>query len=328
MPVYNDETYIQASIESVIAQTYTNFELLIIDDGCNDRTPEIILSNTDGRIRYVRNEQNLGLTKSLNKGLSLANGEYIARQDSDDLMAPTRLEKQLDFLRNNRDISMVGSFWQTIDSQNNPVEIIRWPVGYHNSLYNVLIGDNPVSTILVRTDHIKKIQFDERFVQTQDWDFYLRSYAAGFRTDNIPQVLNKIRVHEKQISSNFSGNQYQNHCIAFQNFFFQVVGFEISIKSIETYVNTLTYRTQKIYTADVETLFHIFFSLYNGLKSIHICEESHKKQFIRQVVYSLNSYSFVKFIKTSLGLKRKYDISLKRLFYFYSKIFIKRIIYR
>ena len=101
MAVYNGEKYLLEAIESILNQTYTNFEFLIINDGSTDSTEEIILSYSDQRIRYIKNEQNLKLIASLNKGLDLAKGKYIARMDADDISLPDRLEKQVNFLERN-----------------------------------------------------------------------------------------------------------------------------------------------------------------------------------------------------------------------------------
>jgi glycosyltransferase involved in cell wall biosynthesis len=95
MPVYNAEKYLREAIDSVLAQTYTNFELLLINDGSKDSSKDIILSYHDPRIRYVENEKNLKLIATLNKGIDLAAGDYIARMDSDDVISFNRLEIQM-----------------------------------------------------------------------------------------------------------------------------------------------------------------------------------------------------------------------------------------
>ena len=93
MPLYNGEKYLKEAINSILEQTYSDFELLLIDDASSDRTEEIIRSYKDDRIVYIKNEQNLGLIKTLNKGLDLAKGEFIARMDQDDISAPTRFDE-------------------------------------------------------------------------------------------------------------------------------------------------------------------------------------------------------------------------------------------
>ena len=98
LPVYNSETTIQETIDSILCQTYSDFELVIINDGSSDKSEQIIGQYSDKRIRYYKNEQNKGLIYTLNRGLDLCNGEYIARIDADDIMLPTRLEKQTNYM--------------------------------------------------------------------------------------------------------------------------------------------------------------------------------------------------------------------------------------
>ena len=107
MPVYNGEKYLQQAIESILKQTFTDFEFLIINDGSTDNSENIILSYDDSRIRYIKNEENLRLIRTLNKGIELAKGKYIARMDCDDISLPYRFEKQLKEFQNNPHLDMV-----------------------------------------------------------------------------------------------------------------------------------------------------------------------------------------------------------------------------
>lgn len=107
MPVYNGEKYLRLAINSILNQTYPDFEFLIINDGSTDKSEDIILSYRDDRIRYVKNETNLKLIKTLNKGIDLAKGEYIARMDCDDISFPHRFEKQLQYMKSHPDIDGV-----------------------------------------------------------------------------------------------------------------------------------------------------------------------------------------------------------------------------
>jgi glycosyltransferase involved in cell wall biosynthesis len=101
MPVYNGEKYLREAIDSILNQTFTDFEFLIVDDGSTDNSVEIINSYQNSRINLVKNDKNEGLVYTLNRGLSLAKGEYIARMDCDDISLPERLKKQIDFLDSN-----------------------------------------------------------------------------------------------------------------------------------------------------------------------------------------------------------------------------------
>ena len=104
MSVFNGDKYLSEALESILNQTFTNFEFLIINDGSNDRTEDILKSYDDVRIRIINNDNNMGLAKSLNKGLRIARGEYIARMDADDISLPTRLARQVEFLDKNKHV--------------------------------------------------------------------------------------------------------------------------------------------------------------------------------------------------------------------------------
>ncbi|PKM79101.1 MAG: glycosyltransferase family 2 protein, partial [Firmicutes bacterium HGW-Firmicutes-13] len=110
MSVYNGEKYLNKAIESILDQTFADYEFLIIDDGSTDNSLEIINLHHDPRIRLIINPENYGLTKTLNIGICLAQGYLIARADADDFFEPTRLEKQIDFLQKHQDVDVVGTW--------------------------------------------------------------------------------------------------------------------------------------------------------------------------------------------------------------------------
>ena len=109
MPAYNAEKYINEAIDSILAQTFTDFEFIIIDDGSTDSTCAIVESYSDSRIRFFKNEHNLGVAATLNRGLDLARGEYIARMDADDISLPTRFEKQAAYMDSHPDVVVCGT---------------------------------------------------------------------------------------------------------------------------------------------------------------------------------------------------------------------------
>ena len=156
-PVYNAEKFIKESIESILNQTYKNFEFIIINDGSKDNSAEIIKSYKDQRIRYYE-QKNQGLAKTLNVGLSYAKGKYIARQDNDDISFPNRFEKQISYLEQNQQIAVLGSWAKIIDE--NGIFTNRF---HHHStsplnLKFELVFDNPFvhSSIMARKDIIEK----------------------------------------------------------------------------------------------------------------------------------------------------------------------------
>src|SRR5690606_37374672 len=123
LAVHNGERYIQEAIDSILAQTFGDFELLIVNDGSTDATRDLVLSYSDDRIRLVDNDHNIGLPKSLNRGLRLAKGRYIARLDADDISEPDRLAAQVSFLQANPDVAMVGSWYRKIDGEGNTLGV-------------------------------------------------------------------------------------------------------------------------------------------------------------------------------------------------------------
>jgi glycosyltransferase involved in cell wall biosynthesis len=199
MAVYNGEKFLREAIESILNQTYANFEFLIINDGSTDLTEEIILSYSDLRIRYIKNETNLKLIASLNKGLDLANGKYIARMDADDISLPKRLEKQVDFLEENQEIGVLGTGVKTIGLENN-YEVhfkqghnqIRFELFFHNYLHH--------PTVMLRNDLIKKNKiYYESYLHAEDYALWVK-LTEFTKIEILAEILLNYRIHESNIS--------------------------------------------------------------------------------------------------------------------------------
>ena len=143
MSVYNGSRFLREAIESILNQTFYDFEFIIINDGSTDRTAEILATYQDKRIRIVRNSDNIGLTKSLNEGLKLARGKYIARQDADDISLPKRLERQISYLEAQPDIALLGTWANSIDERGKILwemrppsdpSLLRWSMLFNNNM--------------------------------------------------------------------------------------------------------------------------------------------------------------------------------------------------
>src|ERR1017187_7276972 len=113
MPVYNAAPFLREAIDSILNQTFKNFELLIINDGSTDNCEEIILTYKDPRIRYIKNETNIKLISTLNKGIKLSKGKYIVRMDADDISFPDRIEKQVNYMETNPAIALCGTWFSS-----------------------------------------------------------------------------------------------------------------------------------------------------------------------------------------------------------------------
>ena len=141
MSVQDGERYLRAAIESILDQTFANFEFLILDDASSDASRAIIASCDDPRIRLIENERNLGLTRSLNRGIRLSRGAYIARMDADDLSLPDRLQRQVDFLDADPQCAVVASFSRRIDHSAAEVGAMRSPIEEEAIKSSLLTGN-------------------------------------------------------------------------------------------------------------------------------------------------------------------------------------------
>jgi glycosyltransferase involved in cell wall biosynthesis len=194
MPVYNRAHTIRESLDSVLAQTFKDFELLLIDDGSTDDSAAIIESYDDPRIRLLRHEQNQGIPKTRNEGLREAAGEYLALLDSDDLAHPRRLEKQVRVLDENPRLAAVGSWLKTIDESGRPKGILLRPVGarrIHARIPFTSCFKNPAMT--ARTALMREYGYREQFVYCQDIDMWARM-SVDHEFTNIPEFLTHYRT--------------------------------------------------------------------------------------------------------------------------------------
>ena len=201
LPVYNTEKYISESIQSIINQTFKKFELLIIDDGSTDNSLKIINTFKDKRIRIIRNEKNLGLIKTLNKGIDLALGKYIARMDADDIAHPQRLEKQFHFLEKNPQYALVGT-------QANFI----WEDKVFSKMFNIPTNDKVLKlysffscpfihpSVMVKTNIFKEFYYQEDFTTAEDYELWTR-ILRKYQGTNLSDVLLSYRLHHSNISN-------------------------------------------------------------------------------------------------------------------------------
>ncbi len=138
MSVYNGQSYLREAVESILNQTFTDFELILIDDGSTDATGEILdeYATRDARIILSRNQNNIGLTRSLNQGISMSRGKYIARMDADDVSRADRLSRQFEFLEKRPEVGVLGSGYQLMDGADNVApRILQFPSSLSDLTY-------------------------------------------------------------------------------------------------------------------------------------------------------------------------------------------------
>jgi hypothetical protein len=208
MAVHNGERHLQESIDSILAQTFEGFELLAVDDASTDATPRILAgySEADARLRVVRNEQNLGLTRSLNLGLRTSRGRYVARQDADDVSAPDRLARQTAFLEANSDVTLVASSYVRIREDGSAIAVrpvptdaigIRWRLLFLNAFAH--------SSVMFRRDAAERLGgFRAEFAFAQDYDLWSQLAWSG-AVAALPEPLVQYREAEGSMTATIAG---------------------------------------------------------------------------------------------------------------------------
>jgi len=199
MSAYNEAAHIREAIDSVLAQTYADFEFIIINDGSGDQTEAIIRSYTDPRIRYVANAHNLGLIDSLNKGLALANGTYIARMDADDICLPHRLERQVAFMEAHPAIGLSGAQLRIFGNAGGRMS---YPLTHEEIALHLLITSpfgNNVVIFRKALLHQHQLFFPKGYVHAEDYKCWT-SWVAHTRTANLDEELVRYRAHAGSVS--------------------------------------------------------------------------------------------------------------------------------
>jgi glycosyltransferase involved in cell wall biosynthesis len=196
MPVYNCELYLKEAIESILCQTYSNFEFIIVNDGSTDNTEEIILSYQDPRIIYLKNKTNQGNAFSRNLGHSMAKGKYIIIQDSDDISLPNRIERQVAFMENHADIGIAGSFVKVLEGEKSYIK--KYPVN-PEFIKAWLFFRNPIAqpSVIMRKSVLNEFNLSH-LKYYEDFNLWYQASKVT-KIANIPEVLIHYRYFEDEV---------------------------------------------------------------------------------------------------------------------------------
>ena len=290
MPVYNtDEKEFREAIESILNQTLQDFEFIIIDDCSKEYVKNIVDSYPDSRIVYLRNEKNLGITSSLNKGLSIAKGEFIARMDSDDISLAQRFEKQVDFFNNNCSVSLLGTAIEKFPKS----EIVKFPLDSSN-IKNTLIFSNSClahPSIMIRKSAIDEFQirYNENDKVCEDYGLWLE-LVDKLNFANLEEVLLKYRWHKNSISKKKTLTQSAGS----QKLMFkaQAKYFNINCDKVNEIIDK--YCDNKIFTSDdlilvINFIIHVKELLKNEHNTINYnVNRVFFKDFLRKCVSDIN----------------------------------------
>lgn len=196
LPVYNCEKYIIECIDSILCQTYSNYELLIIDDCSIDTTVALIQKYNDDRIKLTIKEKNTGYTESLNWGIENAKGKYIARMDGDDICIPTRFEEQIKILEDNSDVFVCGG-WAKIIGKDR----YKKAPETNDQIFRELMYKNPIvhPTVMFRKEVFENYKYDKNFEPAEDYNLWTR-LIFNYNFYNIQKTLIYYREHEFNVS--------------------------------------------------------------------------------------------------------------------------------
>jgi len=225
MAVHNGEPYLHQAIDSILGQTFESFEFLIVDDGSTDRTREIVRAFGDPRTRLVINDRKLGLSRSLNRGLALARGEYLARQDADDVSETPRLARQIAFLDTHPDVGLVGSWYRKIDACGRPLGDRQLPCD-HTRLSWALHFFCPFvhsAVMLRRAPVLAQVgPYNETLRYALDQELWLR-IARRFPVANLGEYLVRYRMHPGSMTETYEEGPRE--------------GREVQLRSVTTLLN-------------------------------------------------------------------------------------------
>ena len=205
MAVHDGERYVGAAVDSILTQKFRDLELIVVDDGSTDRSPEIVREHADPRVRLVANGRNLGLAPSLNVGLAEARGEFVARLDADDVAMPHRLARQVEFMDANPQVALLGSWYTGMTADGTPGAEVKlptahWDLRWHLCLYSPFAHS---AVLWRRTLVAERVgQYDERLAYAMDLDLW-RRVAEQLEVANVPESLLYLRGHEHSMTATY-----------------------------------------------------------------------------------------------------------------------------
>ena len=228
---------LREAVESILNQTFTDFELILIDDGSNDATAEILdeYASRDARIILRRNQKNMGLARSLNQAISMSAGEYIARMDADDISLPDRLSQQRRFLETRPQVGVLGGAYQIIDSVGSiSSPILNFPTE-HNTLKWRLCFENPIvhPAVMMRPEVVRRANGYNPEMANWGEDYDLWQRLSGItQLSNVSFLVLSLRKHEDNVSSRKRQLQFERNLQISQRMMSETLGQEVPIQQV------------------------------------------------------------------------------------------------
>ncbi|MET6998758.1 glycosyltransferase [Chitinophaga sp. H8] len=320
IPCFNSSMFMREAIESIMNQSYPELEILLIDDGSTDNTLDIIqeLSALDGRIKLVRNERNLKLVNTLNKGISLCNGKYIARMDADDIACPLRIEKQVAYMETHPEIGLLGSFIEEFDDKRiigrgiQPIsdERIRAYIFTASAFFH--------PGVLIRRDVLSahNLQYEEQFTIGQDHALWI-NMLQHTKAANIPEILLRYRVNAQSLTQVSNRNRSSRRVVlkAIYRSAISKAGLQLSDEELSLYSCSMAKQDViEVVDADVSDLI----KLYDKVIKYAVKNQGINRSYLKKYL----AIRFIAFLFYTNAKKRPYQV-VKSIFssYFYVGIY-------
>jgi glycosyltransferase involved in cell wall biosynthesis len=256
MPAYNAEKYIASAIDSILSQSFKDFEFIIINDGSTDKTEQIILSYADQRIRYIKNDINLKLIATLNKGFDLCLGQYIVRMDADDISLPNRIERQVQFMDENPEIGLCGTAFESFGFIEGPYFYKRDDEDIRIRFLHECHMLHP--SIILRTEIIRQNNLYMTILHGEDLDFFIRM-AQHTKLANLPEIL--IRYQQLPESMSKANSEITEiHCTKIQLEVFKKINPDFTEDEVRLY-RAIAYK-------DFKSLGNRLYEVYDILRKL------------------------------------------------------------
>jgi glycosyltransferase involved in cell wall biosynthesis len=268
MVVYNGERYLREAVESIISQTYSDFEFIIVDDGSTDSTPEILeeYSRKDKRIKVVRNERNMGIPVSRNKAIKLAEGEYIVSQDSDDVSMPDRLGKMVSYLDEHPEIGVLGTWIANIDEKCRRTGEWRTHASHVLNHWELLFRTFTIGgAVMIRRNLLDADKtYNPDFPVAEDYELWIR-LTEKTRLGNVPETLYMRRYHRQMSCEQDSELMTRLDKALKKQYHSRLLGEEVPDRMIEMFYNffKLTEHRRLENASEIRELDEYMLRLYN-----------------------------------------------------------------
>jgi glycosyltransferase involved in cell wall biosynthesis len=292
MPVYNAALYLREAIDSVLNQTFTNYEFIIVDDGSSDGSVSIIKSYTDDRIQFIQNPTNLGLITTLNNAIKHCKGKYIARMDADDVCVADRFLLQYNYLEQHSDVLLLGTFFKIIG--NDAVVIL--PTTHDELKFNLLAGNKICHpSVVMRTSFFanENNYYSANYAHAEDYELWTRIAQVG-KIENLPIALLNYRMHATQVSSVKQAEQLLCANAIRIKQLQQLISFDNATYSKEFIIGVFTQTTNRISCKELVLLKQFIYDVYTSNLKTQQYNNAMLSAYLREVwlKYSFACYNY------------------------------------